>query len=93
MLRDFGRRFLEPEECRVQLKLKERAYAYLLVHGMVGLRGKAFWEFHGAMLKRMGYTFRSMRTWWWFFVSLCDILLNPKKGMRMFYDGVRRSRE
>jgi len=93
MLRDFGPRFLEPEEYRVHLKRKERSYAQLLVDGMVALRGRPFWEFHGAMLKRMGYTSRSTRTWWLFLVSLCDVLLNPKRGWRLFYHGLRRSRQ
>jgi glycosyltransferase involved in cell wall biosynthesis len=93
MLRDFGRRFLEPEEYRIQLKWKERLYAQLLVDGLVGLRGGRFWEFHRGMLKRMGYTLRSPRTWWWFFVGMCDILLNPKRGWRLFCDGLRRSRQ
>lgn len=81
MLREFGRRFLEPEGYRVYMKWKERTYAHLLVDGMVALRRKPFWEFHGAMLRRMGYTFRSTRTLWLLFVRLCDVLLNPKMGL------------
>jgi glycosyltransferase involved in cell wall biosynthesis len=92
LLREFGRKFLEPEEYRVQLKWKERRYAHLLVDSMVALRGKSFWEFHGPMRKRMGYTFRSTRTWWLFFVGLSDVLLNPKRGWRLFYGGLHRSR-
>lgn len=91
MLREFGRNFLDPEEYKFQLKRKERAYAQLLVNGLVALRGKAFWEFHRGMLKRMGYTFGSARAWGLFLVSLCDVVLNPKKGLRMFYDGLRSS--
>lgn len=93
LLREFGRRFLEPEEYQVQLKRKERTYAYLLVDGMVALRGKSFWEFHEAMRKRMGYTFKSARTWWLFFAGLGDVLLNPKRTWRSFYDGLRRSKQ
>jgi glycosyltransferase involved in cell wall biosynthesis len=93
LLREFGRRFLDREEYHVQLKREERRYAQLLVDGMFALRGKSFWEFHGAMRKRMGYTFRSARTWWLFFVSLCDVLLNPKRGWRLFRGGIRRSRQ
>ncbi len=92
MLREYGRRFLEPQEYRVHLKLKERTYAQLLVDGMVAMRGKPFWEFHGAMLKRLGYTFRRARVWWLFFVGLSDVLLNPIRGLRLLYDGLRRSR-
>jgi len=91
MLREFGDRFLEPKEYQAHLKWKERTYAQLLVDGLVALRGKQFWEFHGAMLKRMGYRFKSTRTWWLFFVGLCDVLLNPKRGFRLFYDGLRDS--
>lgn len=93
MLREFGDRFLEPKEYQAHLKWKERTYAQLLVDGLVALRGKQFWEFHGAMLKRMGYTFTSRRTWWLVFVGLCDVLLNPKRGFRLFYDGLRDSRQ
>jgi glycosyltransferase involved in cell wall biosynthesis len=93
LLREFGQRFLEPEEYQVQLKRKERTYAHLLVDAMVALRGKSFWEFHEAMRKRMGYTFKSWRTWWLFFVGLCDVLLNPKRSWRLFYDGLRRSKQ
>ncbi len=89
MLRDFGLMYLDPEEYRTHLKSKERAYAQLLVDGMVAMRGKMFWEFHGEMLRRMGYTARSPRAWWLFFVALSDVLLNPKRGFRLFYDGLR----
>jgi glycosyltransferase involved in cell wall biosynthesis len=93
LLRELGRRFLDPEEYQVQLERKEGTYAHLLVDGMVALRGKSFWEFHGPMRKRMGYTFKSTRTWWLFFVGLCDVLLNPKRTWRLFYDGLRRSKQ
>lgn len=90
MLREFGRRFLEPEEYRVHLKRNERAYAQLLVDGMVALRGKSFWEFHRSMLKRMGYTVSCGRAWWLFFVGLSDLLFNAKRGSQLLYGGLRR---
>jgi glycosyltransferase involved in cell wall biosynthesis len=93
MLRAFGPRFLEPQEYRVHLKRRERAYAQVLVNGMVAMRRKPFWEFHGAMLKRMAYSFKSTRSWWLFSVALSDVLLNPKKGFRLFYDGLQGSRQ
>jgi glycosyltransferase involved in cell wall biosynthesis len=94
MQREFGRAFLEPEEYREHLYRRERAYCALLVDGMVALRGREFWKFHRGMLKRMGYTLKSARVWWFLFLSLCDIVLNPKRGLSLFVHSLwRRLRE
>ena len=62
MLRAFGRHFLDSEEYEQQLQRKERIYADLLVDRAISLKEKAYWEFHGSMLKRMGYSFNSPGT-------------------------------
>ena len=91
MLHEFGRGFLESGEYRDHLRWKERTYAQLLVDGMVALRGREFCKFHGSMLKRMGYTFKSSRVWWLLFLGLCDVVFNPKRGLWLFRQGLRRS--
>ncbi len=90
MLHVFGLRYLDPEEYRVRLKWMEHTYAQLLMEGIVARRGDEFWKFHQDMLGRMGYSYRSARTWVLFFWSLVAILLSPKRVFRLFYDGVRR---
>jgi len=89
MLREFGHGFLEPAEYRNRLRLKERAYAQLLVDGMVGLRGREFCRFHGSMLKRMGYSLKSLRAGWLLFLGVCDVVLNPKRAVWLFRHGLQ----
>jgi glycosyltransferase involved in cell wall biosynthesis len=89
MLREFGSSFLDREEYRAALRRKERAYAQVLVDGVAGLRGRSFWQFHRSMLSRMGYRFASPRVWWLLFISVCNIALNPKRGLRLLYHGLR----
>ncbi len=91
MLRDFGRDFLEPGEFQKSLRDQERAYAQLLVDGMVALRGKEFRTFHRDMVRRMGYKFWSVRVWWFLFLSLCDVAFNPKWAVSAFVHGLRRN--
>jgi len=90
MLRDFGLRYLDPGEYRVRLKSMERTYAQLLVEGIVASRGTEYWDFHGDMLGRMGYTYRSARAWSLFFTASIALLLNPKRVLKLFYNGLRR---
>lgn len=92
MLRSFGRKFLDDAEYRQRLKWAERAYAQLIIDGVMALRGNSFLEFHGLMLKRMGYTASSGRLWWCAVLGVLDVLLNPKRGLRLFSDGLRRRR-
>ena len=89
MLHEFGHAFLEPGEYNTQLAKKERIYAHLLVAGLVGRGGREFWKFHKDMLKRMGYTFKSPRAWWRFFVAMCGLVLNPKSGLSLLIFGLR----
>jgi hypothetical protein len=91
MIREFGREFLEPREYQESLRRKERAYAQLLVDSMVALRGREYWKFHGTMLQRMGYRFWSARVWWPLFLSVCDVVFNPKNAVSSFVRGLRRS--
>lgn len=91
MMRDFGAKFLEPQEYREQLRKRERVYAQVLAEGMVAMRGEQFWKFHTPMRKRMGYTFGSGHTWRLFLGALSDVVLNPKKGLGLFYHGLRNS--
>jgi glycosyltransferase involved in cell wall biosynthesis len=88
MLRGFGCEYLEPGEYRERLQSMERCYAKILLDGMVALRGREFCRFHGTMLKRMGYTLKSLWVWRLFFSALCDILLNPKRGLSLFVHGL-----
>jgi len=91
MLREFGRGFLEPNEYQETLRRKEREYSQLLVDSMVALRGREFCKFHGSMLKRMGYRFWLARAWGPVFLSICDVVFNPKKALSLFVRGLRRS--
>jgi glycosyltransferase involved in cell wall biosynthesis len=91
MLRQYGRKYLDANEYRERLTTKEKAYAHLLVVSAVGMRGKAFRQFHREMRKRMGYTFASLHTWWLFFLASCDAVFNPKRSLRLFLNGIRHS--
>jgi len=90
MHRDFGHDFLQPDEYRKHLDRRERQYCQLLVQNMIRLRGRKFWEFHGSMLKRMGYTLRSAHVWWLLLGTICDAVLNPKTALSDFVRGLRR---
>ncbi len=91
MMREFGRDCLDPSEYRESLRGKERAYAQLLVDGMVEMRGREFYSFHGSMLRRMGYRFWSTRVWWLLFLSVCDVAFNPKWAVSSFVRGLRHN--
>jgi len=84
MQREFGHLFLQPHEYRYLLRRNERVYSKLLVEGMVELRGREFWRFHGAMLKRMRYRFYSARVWGLLILGLSDVVLNPKWALSTF---------
>ena len=90
MLRDFGHDFLQPDEYRECLNKREREYCQLLVQSMFRLRGRKFWEFHGPMLKRMGYTLRSAHVWRLLFPPICDAVFNPGTTLTDFVCGLRR---
>ena len=90
MLREFGLVCLGPSEFQEQLRRKERAYAQVLVNGLVALRRWEFWSFHRTMLRRMRYRFGSVRVWWMLFLALCNVVLNPKNGLAVFARSLRR---
>jgi glycosyltransferase involved in cell wall biosynthesis len=89
----FGHLYLRPAEYRRELHRKQRAYCQLLVDGLVGLREKPFWQFHGAMLKRMRYRITSTDMWWPLLRAVSDILLNPKRSLGLVRRGLDRRLE
>jgi hypothetical protein len=84
MLQSFGKAYLEPQELDERIKRKERQYAQVLVDGIVSMRGKEFRKFHRSMLNRMGYRFWSIRVLRPLFLSICDVVLNPKWAAMAF---------
>jgi glycosyltransferase involved in cell wall biosynthesis len=93
MQREFGHDFLTPDEDRAQMQWRERAYFQTLADGVVELKGREFWKFHRAMLKRMGYSFRSAHVWRLLLGGVGDIVLNPKRTVTLFIDSLRRLRK
>jgi glycosyltransferase involved in cell wall biosynthesis len=88
MLREFGQSYLSAHERQKMLRQKERVYAQLLVDGIIALRGMQFFKFHGRMLRRMGYRIWTVKVWWPVFVSICDVLFNPKWTVMTFLHGL-----
>lgn len=89
MLRGLGRNYLNAAEYEEQLRKKERIYADVLVNRAICLRGRDFWDFHRAMLKRMGYSLKSPRVWRLLLLGLATSLFSPKSAGN-FQCGFRR---
>jgi len=89
MLRSFGRNYLSSVEFEEQLQNKERLYADVLVNRAICLRGRDFWNFHRGMLKRMGYSLNSARSWRLLLSGLNTSLFSPKTAGN-FQCGFRR---
>ena len=79
ILKKYGPLYLSKDEYEKLLKQKMREYYRLLAHGALGLRGKAFWDYHENELKKAGYSLSWPKLAIAACLELSALLLKPQR--------------
>ena len=88
----YGGLYLTPRERELRIKsLLDEYYKYLVI-SIFTRRNKAFWAYHSSRLDEIGYPMNKMRLLKSVIRKMIDLLLSPKKAVRLSISVARRGR-